>query len=391
MTVLTSVDQVLEGAVETGRLPGVVALVADRGGVTYQGAFGERELGSGQPITLDTVFWIASMTKAVTSVAAMQLVEQGKLGLDEPLGGLLPALAVPQVFEGFDQNGSPVLRPACRPITLRLLLSHTAGFGYDIWNAELKRYMEQQGIPSIGSCLRAGLTTPLIHEPGERWEYGINIDWAGQAVEAASGQTLDTYLRQHIFEPLGMASSGFILTPEMRQRKAGMHVRAEDGSLSAIPHEMPQQPEFFMGGGALYSTGPDYLQLLQMLLHEGTFNGAQILRPETVAQMGSNQIGDLEVRDLPAAIPTASRDMCLFPDMPKRWSLGYMITTEVTPGGRSAGSLAWAGLANTYYWLDPTHGVTGLILTQVLPFLDPAVLETFEGLERAVYTGLAGA
>ncbi len=390
MVVGTDADRVLEQAVAAGEVPGVVALAADDGGVIYEGAFGTRTLGQDAPMTPDTVCWIASMTKAITSVAAMQLVERGKLSLDEPLGTLLPELAAPQVLEGFAADGTPRLRPARRPITLRLLLSHTAGFCYSIWNADMLRYQEQAGIPSITECANAALNLPLVFEPGERWEYGINIDWAGKAVEAASGQRLEGYLRANIFGPLGMNDSGFVLGAAQRERLAGMHARNPDGSLAVIPFEMPQEPEFYMGGGGLYSTGRDYLTFLQMLLHDGSFNGAQILRPETVAEMARNQIGDLTVGLLKTAIPASSNDAEFFPGMVKKWGLGYMITTEEAPTGRSAGSVAWAGLANTYYWLDPVKRVTGVILTQLLPFVDPAALGLFERFERAIYASRGG-
>ena len=390
MAVRTVVDGVLERAVDAGDVPGVVALAADVDGVVYEGAFGRREVGTGAPMTVDTVFWIASMTKAVTSVAAMQLVEQGRLDLDEPLGTRLPELASPQMLEGFDARGAPRLRPASRPITLRHLLTHTAGFSYDLFSADMGRYMAHTGTPGIIECKNVTLRTPLVCEPGERWEYGINIDWVGKAVEAESGQTLEAYFQEHIFGPLGMQDSGFVLTPEKRSRLAGMHARAEDGSLQSIPFEIPQEPEFLMGGGGLYSTGPDYLHFLRMLLNDGELDGARVLRPETVAEMAKNQIGDLTVGMLKSAIPAYTNDAEFFPGMTKKWGLGYMISTEQAPTGRSAGSLTWAGLANTYYRIDPTKRLTGVILTQIVPFADEAVLRLFEEFEGAIYAEHAG-
>jgi len=389
MAVMTAMDQVLDRAVAAGDVPGVVALAADDTGPIYQGAFGTREVGGAQPMTLDTVFWIASMTKAATSVAAMQLVEQGRLDLDQPLGERLPELASPQVLDGFDETGVPLLRPARRPITLRHLLTHTAGFTYDIWNADMGRYAQHAGLPGIIECKNACLGAPLVFEPGDRWEYGINIDWAGKAVELASGQTLNDFLREHVFGPLGMADTGFVLGPSQRERLASMHARAEDGSLQAIPFEVPQEPEFFMGGGGLYSTGPDYLKFLQMLLGDGEYAGAHVLRPETVAEMGKNQIGDLTVGVLKTVQPGSSNDAEFFPGMVKKWGLGYMICTEEAPTGRSAGSLAWAGLANTYYWIDPSKRVAGVIMTQILPFADSTILDLFGQFESAVYASRA--
>jgi CubicO group peptidase (beta-lactamase class C family) len=335
-------------------------------------------------MTLDTVFWIASMTKALTATAAMQLVEQGKLELEQTLGHVVPELAAPQVLEGFDSAGTPRLRPARRPVTLRHLLTHTAGFSYEIWNANIVKYMQYAGVPGIITCENAALRTPLVSDPGEAWEYGVNIDWLGKVVEAVSGKTLDVYLRDHIFTPLGMRDTGFTLRAEQRARLAGMHARTPDG-LQPMPFELPQEPEFFMGGGGLYGTAADYLTFMQMLLHRGTFNGVQVLKPETVALMSRNHIGELSVSTMRTVQPELSNDADLFPGMVQKWGLSFLINTEPSPNGRSAGSLAWAGLANTYFWIDPVQRLGGVILTQILPFADAKVLDLFAQLERAAY------
>ena len=251
------------------------------------------------------------------------------------------------------------------------------------------RYAEHAGLPGIIECKDVTLRTPLVFDPGERWDYGTNIDWVGKAVEEVSGQSLEEYFREHIFRPLGMRDTGFVLRPDQRTRLAGMHARQPDGSLEVISFEVPQQPEFFMGGGGLYSTGPDYLTFLRMLLHGGRFNDAQVLGPQTVAEMARNQIGDLTVGLLKAVVRGSSNDAEFFPGMVKKWGLGYMITLEDAPTGRSRGSLAWAGLANTYYWIDPTKRLAGVILTQVLPFADEKCLAMFEQFERAIYAGRA--
>lgn len=382
------IDQVLRQAVEAGEVPGVVAAAGTAGGTLYEGAFGKREIGKPEAMTRDTVFWIASMTKAITAAAAMQLVEQRKLALDAPIGEVLPALRSPQVLEGFDAKGAPRLRPAKRPITLRHLLTHTAGFSYDIWNADIGRYMEQTGIPGIVTCENKALTTPLTFDPGERWDYGINIDWAGKAVEAVSGKKLDAYLRDHLLAPLGMKDTMFVLGPGQRARLAGMHARGPDGALQPMPFEVPQEPEFFMGGGGLYGTAPDYLRFIRMVLNRGSLDGVQVLKPETVAQMSQNHIGDIEVCTLKTAMPPYSNDANLFPGMVQKWGLSFCINTERGPAGRSPGSLAWAGLGNTYFWIDPTRRVGGVIMTQILPFADARVLGLFEKLERGVYAAL---
>jgi len=381
MEVKMRADEVLAEAVAAGEVPGVVAVAAGPDGVVYEGAFGRREAGGGPGMTLDTVFWIASMSKAVTTVAAMQLVERGAVGLDDAL----PELESAQVLEGFDEDGAPRVRPPRRPITLRHLLTHTAGFTYDIWNADMGRYMAQQGIPGIIECRNVTLATPLVADPGERWEYGISVDWAGKVVERLSGRSLEDYLRQHVCGPLGMRDTAFVIGPDQRRRLASMHVRHPDGSLEAIAFEVPQEPEFYMGGGGLYGTGPDYLRFLRMLDGGGELDGVRILAPETVAEMTRNQIGDLEVGRLTTAIPASSNDAEFFPGMVKRWGLGFLLNTEQASTGRAAHSLAWAGLANTYYWLDPTRRLAGVLLTQILPFADDRVLRLFDQFETAVY------
>lgn len=384
----SQIDQLLRQMSDAKEIPGVVAIAATGKETIYQGAFGKRDLSKDVAMTPDSVFWIASMTKAITSAAGMQLVEQGKLSLDEPIGKVLPDLAAPQVLEGFDAKGEPKLRPAKRPITLRHLMTHTAGFAYDMWNSDTGKYLEKTGTPGIISCLNAALKTPIMTDPGTRWEYGTNIDFVGKAVEAASGKRLDAYLREHMFAPLGMSDTGFKIGDSQRQRLVGMHARGEDGSLTAIPFELEQNPEFHMGGGGLYGTAADYLKFCQMILNKGKGNGNQVLKPETVALMGQNNIGDLTMGKMPTVAPMYTNDVDLYPDIVKKWGLSFLINTAKTPEGRSAGSLAWAGLANTYYWIDPARDVAGVILMQLLPFADKKCLEAFAGFERGVYAGL---
>jgi methyl acetate hydrolase len=390
---LVGIDDAFQRAVDGQKVPGVVAMAATDKGVVYESAVGFRDIASGRRMTLDTVFWIASMTKAVTATACMQLVERGELRLDEPLGGLLPHLAEVQVLEGFDDKGAPRLRPPKRPITLRHLLTHTAGFTYSVWSEPMLRYEQATGTPGIGTCQVAALNTPLVFDPGDRWEYGINIDWAGRAVEKVSGQSLEVYFREHIFEPLGMADTGFLIGSKQKARSARLYQREEGGALEAQPEGplMPQAPEFFMGGGGLFSTAPDYMAFLQMLLHDGTFNEARVLKPETVAMMRQNQMGDLKVTTLKTVQPKVSNDADFFPGMVHNWGLSFDINTEPGPNGRSAGSLCWAGVFNTYFWLDPTKKVTGTIMTQVLPFADQTVLGLLGDMERGVYAALQAA
>jgi methyl acetate hydrolase len=382
------IDQILRQKSDAKEIPGVVAMAATGNEVIYQGAFGKRDLSKDDAMTADSVFWIASMTKAITTAAGMQLVEQGKLSLDEPIGKLLPDLASPQVLEGFDAQGEPKLRPAKKPITLRHLMTHTAGFAYDFFNGDVGKYMEKTGTPGITTCQNAALKTPLMTDPGTRWEYGINIDFVGKAVEAVSGKRLDAYLRDNLLAPLGMNDTGFKISDAMRKRLVGMHARGEDGSLAPMPFELEQNPEFHMGGGGLYSTAADYITFTQMILNKGRGNGNQLLKPETVALMSQNHIGDLSIGKMTTMAPIYTNDVDLYPDIVKKWGLSFLINTAKTPEGRSAGSLAWAGLANTYFWIDPARNVAGVILMQLLPFADAKALDAFAGFERGVYAGL---
>ncbi len=384
----SKIDGPLRAAVEAGIVPGVVAMATTGDGPCYAGAFGARRLGGDASMTLDTVFRIASMTKAITAVAAMQLVEQGRLSLDAPVPAIDPALAEPQVLDGFDAQGVPILRPARRPITLKHLLTHTAGFCYEQWNPTLERGVAALGMPQMASGKLAALRMPLMFDPGERWEYGINIDWVGRLIEEVSGQKLDAYFAEHITGPLGMKDTGFAASPEQRARQATVHQRAPGGSLTPQPFEVPIEREFLAGGGGLYSTAGDYLSFLQMLLKGGMHNKARIIRPETVALMGQNHIGALPAGVLKANWPLMTNDVDLFPGQPLRWGLGYMLSLEAGPNGRSAGSVTWAGIFNTYYWLDPVKLAAGVIMTQILPFADPATLAVLGRFERAVYSAL---
>lgn len=388
MSLQETINALLQNAVANGDVPGVLAAVTNREETIYEGGFGERLIGRGPAMTPDTVVWIASMTKAITGMAAMQQVEQGTLGLDHPARDVIPYLGEVEVLEGFDDAGQPITRAARQPITLRHLLTHTAGFGYEIWNESIGRYQEVKGLPGVTTCENEALKTPLLFDPGARWDYGINIDWVGKMVEAASGKTLGTYMQDHIFAPLGMRHTAFKITPDMRVRLAKIHQRRDDDGFDPIDLEIPQDPEFEMGGGGLYSTVGDYLKFVKLILNKGMVNGSQLLQPETVELMSTNQMGDCRVCELKTTMPPVSNDAEFFPGMPKTWGLSFMINTELAPTGRAAGSLAWAGLANSYYWIDPATGVGGVYATQVLPFADKKSLPLFLAFETAVYQNL---
>jgi methyl acetate hydrolase len=383
------VDALLKRATDAGDVPGIAAMATANDATIYEGAFGTRRLGMAKPMTIDTVMWIASMTKPVTSAAAMQLVEQGRLQLDEPALRWAPGLAEVQVLEGFDAQGSPMLRPPKRPVTLRHLLTHTSGYGYGMWNAPLARYMEMMGLPGTASCQNAALRLPLLFDPGERWNYGINIEWVGKAIEGASGLSLGDYLRRNLFDPLGMDSTGFRITPAMRKRMSRVHERDAAGVLIAGDFEVPQEPEFDMGGGGLYSTAPDYLAFMRMVLNRGSGNGNRVLKPETVELMSRDHIGNLRVEPMITTNPSRSNDAEFFPGLPKGWSLGFLVNRDKAPTGRSAGSLAWAGLSNCYFWIDAGHNLGGVFLTQILPFADVKALPLFLDFEAAVYRSVS--
>jgi methyl acetate hydrolase len=382
----TDIAAALAEAAQAHPTPGFVAGAVRNGKTIYQGAFGPAHLKGGPPMALDAVFRIASMTKAVTAVAAMQLVEQGRVELDAPLGAIIPKLGDRQVLEGFDAQGKARLRPAKGPITLRQLLTHTSGFAYDMWNADLVRHMAAAGIPSVGTGLNASLDVPLVFDPGEKWEYGIGIDWVGKVVEAVSGQTLDAFMAEHIFEPLAMVDTAFAPTPSMAARLAGLNLRAEDGSMGPFDFPAPPgPPEFFGGGGGLHSTLSDYLAFIQMVLHEGSWNGARVLAPETLALMSRSHIGDIPIRRLTTANPFLSRDLTLQAAAPAGWGLSWIVHDEARAEGRGQGALSWAGLFNTYYWIDPAAKTGGVWMTQILPFEDPQALAVFGAFEKAVY------
>jgi len=383
------VDVALGEGVARKDVAGVAAIAATPKGVVYEGAFGTADAAAATPMAMDTVFWLLSMTKAFTATACMQLIEQGKVGLDDDAAKYLPELAAPQILDGFTADGSPRLRPAKRTIKVRHLLTHTSGFTYSIWSDALSRYQKATGMPDIATCKNAAFTAPLEFEPGERWEYGISMDWVGKLVEAVTDQSLEVYFRENIFVPLGMKDSGFLIGSAQKRRVATLHNRRPDGGLDPAPFEMPQRPEFFMGGGGAFSTPRDYMAFLQALLNRGELNGRRILRPETVAMMMENQIGDLNVHEMRSAQPSFSRSFDQFPGQSHKWGLSFDLNTAPGPNGRSAGSVSWAGLLNSFFWLDPKRQVAGALFTQTLPFFDERVVALYGAFERGLYAGLA--
>jgi methyl acetate hydrolase len=373
-----SIDVEMLRAVERKDVSGVVVMAADRKGVIYQGAFGVADIDEARPLKADALFGIASMTKAVTSTAAMQLVEQGRFAIEDPVEKYLPEFTKLSVVESFDPaTGGYELRPATKPVTVRHLLTHTSGLGYDFTSSIVRDFR-----PRAGESFSVG---PLLFEPGERWHYGTSTDWLGRLVEKVSGLSLEDYFRQHIFTPLGMPDTFYFVPKDKQARLLTVGHRLPDGSFAKNSQQPPTSGFTPIGGGGLKSTAADYIRLTRAFLNGGELDGARVLSVGTVTLMSKNQIGALGVPALKTAIPARSDDFSFIADGRDKWGLGFLITADAVPGKRSAGSLSWGGINNTYFWLDPTRGITGVIMMQFLPFADRKALAVYDTFERGVY------
>jgi CubicO group peptidase (beta-lactamase class C family) len=377
----TRIADTLQSGIAKRKIPAVSAMAATNDKTLYRGAFGTRD-ASGVPVTPDSIFVIASMTKAIATTAALQLVERGKVQLDDDVSKHLPQLANLDVLRGFDSAGKPVLSPAKNAVTLRQLLTHTSGFCYDIWDGDMFRYvMQTKGQPPY---TKPG---PLMFEPGTRWQYGQGIDWAGRLVEAVSGKSLEDYLQAEILGPLEMPDTSYILPAAKFDRLVSNYQRHPDGSLTQDARKLPDRPKSFNGGGGLYSTTGDYVRFMQMILNRGQgINKAKVLRPETVAMMEINQIGGLTAGKMKSYKPATSSDVDIQPGASEKWGLGFLINTTPYSGGRSAGSLAWAGIDNTFFWIDPKRSLCAVIMMQFLPFVDKEAIGLLGDFEKAIYS-----
>src|SRR6185295_6769811 len=378
-----AIDKVLSEGIQRRQIPCVTAMVASTDSILYSGAFGKRDSASGVDVKPDSIFAIASMTKAITSVAAMQLVERGRLKLDEPVAKHLPQLEKMEVLQGFDAAGKPVLRPATKPITLRHLLTHTSGFAYPTWHEGMFKYT--QATAPLPPGVVAPLV-PLMFEPGTAWQYGYSADWTGRLVEAVSGLNLEQYFQRNILQRLGMNDTSFIFPPEKFDRLVGRAQRQNGGSLQEVPRALPPKPAAFNGGGGLNSTAPDYIKFMQKILRYGRSGvREEILTAKSVEMMSINQIGGLGAGKLKTFLPNISSEVDVHPGFIDKWGLGFLINTTAYPGGRSAGSLAWAGVYNTFYWIDQPRGLCAVIMMQFLPFVDKEAVGLLGDFERAVY------
>jgi methyl acetate hydrolase len=364
--VRTSIDGVLQNAVDSGAVPNVAAIAADRDGIVYEGAAGPRVAGETDPVTGDTHFRIMSMTKIVATVAALQLMERGALDFDAPVAQYCPEWADLQVLEGFDGD-KPRLRPPASQATVKQLVTHTAGASYWFWNHDIVRWEAVTGTPNVLSGQNVIFTAPLVADPGIRFEYGINIDWLGKVIEGASGSTLDIVIAENITGPLGMAETAFLMSPDQRAKSVPVHFKGEDGSWAASDIDLRQDPDYWAGGHGLHSTPR---------------------LPEVPAgTAGRDQIGEL---DFPAEIASAdpASTMAFNVGPGYKWGYGLLLNTQDVPGARRAWSGAWAGLLNTHFWIDRTTGVTGAIYTQFLPFVTPEAMQMYQDFERALYASL---
>ena len=385
MNMKQRLDDLLAAGVKNGHVPGVVAAMVDKNGLTYIGSAGERTIGTGDVMTTDTVGAIASMTKAVTGAAVMQLVEKGHVDLDVPAETYCAEIGTPLVLEGFDDAGQPILRDARSQVTLRNLLTHTSGYAYDFTDANLTKWHEATNTPRSLSRRFDSLKTPLMFDPGTKWHYGVGIDWAGVILERVTKSTLADYFAEHLLQPLGMVDTGFICTPNMLERKAALHLRTPDSSFMSFQMPPAENPEFDSGGGGLFSTMTDYARFMRMILNDGVLDGTRVLAAETVAQMATNQMGAVRVTGLKSANPAFFSDADIFPDTPKSWGLSFMINEEPLPNGCPTGALMWCGAFNSYFWIDKTTGIAGCYLSQVLPFFDAGASGNFFDFQNAVY------
>ena len=372
-----AIDDTLRSGIAARKIPCVSAMVATRTSTLYQGAFGIRDT-SGVPVSADSIYAIASMTKAITTVAALQLVESGKLSLESPVAKYLPKLANPKVLVGFDQKGEPEMRAAKTQITLRHLLTHTSGLCYDAWDANMFRLAANRSDSQV--------ETILMFDPGARWQYGTGLDWTGRLVETISGKSLEEYFQTCILQPLRMKDTSFILPAAKFDRLVSSWHRQPNGTLTQDTRKPPAPPEEFNGGGGLFSTTSDYVRFMQMILAKGRgLGGLVILRPETVHSMEINQIGTLTAGKMKSYAPRSSRDVDIQPGHSEKWGLGFLINTDPYDGGRLAGSLAWAGILNTFFWIDPKRSLCAVLMMQFMPFVDHQATGLLNDFEQAVY------
>ena len=375
-----AISQVAAAATDRGDVPGVVTMIVNRDGILYEGAAGKQDVARGVAMPQDAIFRIASMTKPVTSVAIMMLVDAGKVKLDDPVSKYLPEFKGRPVIDQFNEaDASYTTRPAKREITIRHLMTHSSGLGYAFTNPTVKKIVDatKKNEPELA----------LLHDPGEKWTYSASTRVLGWVVEKVSGQTLDVYLQKQIFEPLKMVDTAHVVPADKVSRVVTVHSR-KGGKLTEAPNDLKQESPI-RGDGGLYSTARDYSQFVRMLLNGGTLNGAKILSPKAVQMMSAMPAGGPVMQTQPDANPDRTRPFPIGAGKDK-FGLGFQVSAADPQYAkfRSPGSLAWGGINNTHFWIDPKRQIAGIVLMQVLPFYDDASVGVLRGIEEQVYQHL---
>jgi methyl acetate hydrolase len=371
-------------AAQTGpqRIPGMVAMVVDAKQTLYLNAFGQQDVAAGKPMRTDAIFRIASMTKPVTAVAAVMLIEEGKLNLDDPVSKYLPEFAARPVLASFNPaDKSYTTRPPASPMTVRQLFTHTSGLGYPFSNTTLAALSAGSNNPPANY--------PLLHDPGTRWTYGESTRVLGRVVEKITGQGIDEFLHARLFVPLGMNDTSFTTTADRVTRVVTIH-RKVDGRLVETPNTPDEQGAIaspVQGDGGLNATAADYAKFIQLILNKGVApDGKRLLSEKSVALIGQNHIGKVRVERQPAALPALSE---AFPLGAGRDTFGLAVQVTGSPGDpgmRLPGAMSWAGIFNTEFWIDPKAGVGGILMMQFLPFYDANAISTLQGFEKRVYS-----
>ena len=379
---------VLDQAVNDGKLPMSVALVANSEGVLFTHASGYRDSEKGQMMRPDSIFAIASMTKLITTIAVLQLVEADLVELDSGLDQYLPETKNPKIIQGFDKDDNPIFVDAARSPTVRELITHTSGYVYSIWN-EMALSAQTKGVTSPLGGGKESIVAPLYFEPGSKWEYGIGIDWLGVMVEEVSGKRLMEFFEEKIFLPLRMEDTFFEFPSEKMDRSVMMIARVK-GELVKSELYQPVPAErgsmgFYGGGGGLYSTVSDYARVMRALLNRGSLDGQRVLSQEMVDQMFTNQIGSIDVSPGKAQIKALSNDFDMGFGSSAKWGLGFLLSPEGTDSGRGGGSASWAGLFNSYFWIDRENDLCAVFATQVLPFYDEEAVSVLKLFEAQIY------
>ncbi|MBT5874307.1 MAG: beta-lactamase family protein [Candidatus Latescibacteria bacterium] len=373
-----ALDDVLRSSVDAGEVPGAVAMVVDRDSILYSNAVGVMDSAGTEAMRLDAIFRIFSMTKPITSLGIMILQEEGLLSLDDPASDYLPELADREVLVSVDtDNSSAITRPASRPITIRDLLRHTSGFGYAFSSPEVLEISSNSSIPAR--------EYPILHDPGVRWTYGMSTAFLGWIIEEISEQSLPEFLSSRILDPLEMTDTSFDLADENYVRLVATYQRTDTG-MEGQPRP-DQYHAIVRGDYGLLSTANDYTRFVQLILGGGERGGTRVLSETSISEMARDQLEDITVVEQPSTLPYKSRAFPLGASK-DGFGLGFQVSVGQSAGGRPPGTLSWAGIRNTHFWIDPTNGIGVVLLLQLLPFYDKKAIDIMTTFERTLYDGL---